>query len=55
MEESHKEFLILLVSVIIGITVSNISKDFFISLLIAVVVTVAVDAVITLVVRKLTA
>lgn len=55
MEESHKEFLILLVSVIIGIYASKIATDFLISLIIAVVVTVAVDAVITVAVKKLSA
>ncbi len=55
MKESHKEFLILFVSVIIGIFASKIAQDFLISLIIAVVVTVAVDAVLTLAVRKLTA
>ncbi len=55
MEESHKEFLILFVSVIIGVFASRISQDFLISLVICVVVTVALDAVLTFAVRKLTA
>lgn len=55
MKESHKEFLILFVSVIIGLLASKISQDFLISLVICVVVVVTVDAVLTLAVRKLTA
>gem|GEM_PF-5602762 len=55
MEESHKELLILFVSVIIGLFASRIAQDFLISLVICVVVAVTVDAVLTLAVRKLTA